>query len=118
MPPFAFLPHLKKSNGSFVIISPIAGLFGVPTASAYCVGKMALTSLHQSLSAELSTYNVHLGIIYLGFTENDADNKTLAADGTLIPVPPRIKFIQLSQQRTANAILKMIYKREKKRCYL
>jgi hypothetical protein len=42
-------------------------------------------ALHQSLFAELSTYNVHLGIIYLGFTENDLI-KTLSADGTQIPV--------------------------------
>jgi len=114
MPLFSFLPHLKKSNGSFTIISSIAGLFGVPTASAYCMGKMALTALHQSLCAELSRYNVHLGIIYLGFTENDADKKTLAADGTLMLVPKRIKFIQLSQRYTANAILNMIFKRKKK----
>lgn len=112
MPLFSFLPHLKKSQGSFVLISSIAGLFGVPTASAYCTGKMALTALYQSLRAELYVYKIHFGIMYLGFTENDANKKTLAANGDWVPVPKRTKYIQFSQKRVANAILKMINARK------
>lgn len=114
MPLFSFLPHLKKTNGSFTIISSVAALRGMPTGSAYCVGKMALTALHQSLSAELYLYKIHLGIVYVGFTENDADKKTLSPQGLLIPVPKRLKVLQQSQKKVAGSILRLIkYRRSK-----
>jgi NAD(P)-dependent dehydrogenase (short-subunit alcohol dehydrogenase family) len=114
MPLFSFLPHLKKTNGSFTIISSIAALRGMPTGSAYCVGKMALTALHQSLSAEFAIYKIHLGIIYVGFTENDADKKTFSPCGELIPVPKRIKLLQQSQKKVAGSILSLIKRRKSK----
>jgi len=114
MPLFSFLPHLKLSQGSFVIIGSIAGIFGVPTGSAYSAGKMALTALHQSLSAELSIHNIHIGILYLGFTENDADKKTYSPQGKLIPVPQRNKIFRQSKEKVAGHILTMIkYRRSK-----
>lgn len=114
MPLFSFLPHLKKTNGSFTIISSIAGLRGIPTGSAYCVGKMALTALHQSLSAELFLYKIHLGIVYVGFTANDADKKTLSPRGELVPVPKRLKVFQQSQKKVAGSILRLIKRRRSK----
>lgn len=114
MPLFSFLPHLKKTQGSFVIIGSIAGIFGVPTGSAYSAGKMALTALHQSLTAELNVYNIHLGIIYLGFTDNDSDKKTLSPNGEWVPVPERNKLLCQSKTKVANDIIKMIRYRKSK----
>lgn len=111
-PLFAFLEDLKKSAGSFIIISSLAGLHGVPTASAYSMGKMALTALHQSVSAELYSTNVHLGIVYVGFTENDLDKKTYSHSGQKVSVPKRNKLLQQTQSHVAAAILRCVEKRK------
>jgi NAD(P)-dependent dehydrogenase (short-subunit alcohol dehydrogenase family) len=37
------LPILKKSNGKIVVISSLSGKFGLPSRTAYCASKFALT---------------------------------------------------------------------------
>ena len=111
-PALKALPFIKNSKGSIVFISSIAGLVGLPTASAYSAGKMALTALAQSLKIELSGTGVHIGIVYVGFTENDADKRTLTATGELIPVENRPAYLQQSQQQVAKAVLDLIVKRK------
>lgn len=49
------LPELKKTKGSVLIISSIAGFYGLPDYSAYSLSKMALRALAQSLRVELKT---------------------------------------------------------------
>lgn len=113
-PTMAALPHLKKTGGSVVFISSLAGLHGMPTASAYSLGKMALTALWQSLRIELASSGVHFGICYLGFTENDSEKRMLGANGKLMPVPKRPSFIQKSQQEVAGIIARVIHRRKAK----
>ena len=52
-PFFACLDVLKQTKGSVIFINSVAGLYGMPTASAYSAGKMALTAIQQSLRSEL-----------------------------------------------------------------
>jgi NAD(P)-dependent dehydrogenase (short-subunit alcohol dehydrogenase family) len=81
----ASLEHVIASRGHVVFISSIAGLFGLPGASAYCAAKGGLTGLSESLRLELIPRGVHLGVAYLGFTEHDPEKRILSADGTLVP---------------------------------
>jgi NAD(P)-dependent dehydrogenase (short-subunit alcohol dehydrogenase family) len=37
------LPLLKKSGGKIVVVSSLSGKFGLPSRSAYCASKFALT---------------------------------------------------------------------------
>lgn len=113
-PLFAFLNNIKETGGSFIIISSLAGLHGIPTASAYSVGKMALTALHQSVSAELHNSHIHIGIVYVGFTENDIDKKTYSRSGEKVLVPKRNKLLQQKQRHVAEAILRCVVKRKHK----
>jgi NAD(P)-dependent dehydrogenase (short-subunit alcohol dehydrogenase family) len=99
------LPHLKKTGGSLVFISSIAGLRGFPMASPYSASKMALTGLAESLRVELSGTGVHVGVVFVSFTENDPEKRVLSADGTLVEVKPPL---QVSQARTARLIVKSI----------
>ena len=69
------IPHLKKSNGSLLFISSLAGIHGLPYFTSYSTSKMALTALSDSLRLELHGHNVHVGTAYVGFTET-ADEKT------------------------------------------
>ena len=114
LPTLAALPHLKKSKGSVIFISSLGGLHGLASASAYSMGKMALTALWQSLQIELSTSGIHFGICYLSFTENEDTKRMISADGELIPVPKRIEFFQRSREKVAINISSMIKRRKSK----
>jgi short-subunit dehydrogenase len=115
LPTMAALPYLKQSKGSVLFISSLAGLHGMPSASAYSAGKMALTAFWQSLKIELSHTGIHFGICYLGFTENDAEKRMLTADGTLVPVPSRLAYLTKSQKQVAQLIAKSIHYRKSRR---
>jgi short-subunit dehydrogenase len=110
-PVFAAMPHLKKTKGSVVFISSAAGMIGLPTASAYSAGKMALTALAQSLKIEMANSGVHIGIVHVGFTQNDVEKRVLNATGELVPVASRPAYLQMTQEQVAKAVLSTIRKR-------
>lgn len=97
--------HIVEARGSIVFISSIAGLIGLPGASTYCASKSALSGLAESLRLELGPKGVHVGVVYLGFTEHDPEKRILAADGSLVP-PDRPAHN--SQAFAAETILKVI----------
>jgi len=103
---------LIASRGSVVFISSIAGLLGLPGASTYCASKSALTGLCESLRLELGPRGVHLGVLYLGFTEHDPEKRVLAADGTPV-LPDRPAYS--TQAEAAEAILELVSKRRRQR---
>ncbi len=107
----AAMDPIVKARGHVAFISSIAGLFGLPGASTYCASKGALTGLCESLRLELIPQGVHLGVVYLGFTEHDPEKTILSADGT--PVPPD-RPAHHSQDFAAGLILKMIEKRKRR----
>ncbi|MDX1348775.1 MAG: SDR family NAD(P)-dependent oxidoreductase [Putridiphycobacter sp.] len=111
-PTMAALPYIKAQKGSVLFISSLAGLHGMPSASAYSAGKMALTALWQSLTIELSHTGVHFGICYLGFTENDVEKRMLTADGSLVPVPKRPAILIITQKQVAKQIARTLHYRK------
>jgi short-subunit dehydrogenase len=113
-PAKAALPYLKESKGSLVFISSLAGMLGLPNYSAYSVSKMSLTALAQSLKAELAIAGVHVGIVYVGFTQNEEGKRLISADGTKVPVPPRPRWMQQSREKVAQSILSLIIHRRSK----
>jgi NAD(P)-dependent dehydrogenase (short-subunit alcohol dehydrogenase family) len=106
----AAIPFLKAAKGHLVFISSIAGLFGLPGASIYCASKGGLKGLTESLRLELAAEGVHVGIVYLGYTEHDPEKRILLADGKLAP-PDRPAHH--SQAYAAGLILKLIEKRKR-----
>jgi short-subunit dehydrogenase len=112
IPALKVLPHIKKTKGSIVFISSAAGMIGLPTASAYSAGKMALTALAQSMKIELADAGVHIGIVHVGFTQNDNEKRVLNANGELIPVASRPPYLQQTQQEVAQSVLAVIRKRK------
>jgi len=114
LPTMAALPHIKKTKGSIVFISSLAGLHGMPSASAYCAGKMSLTSIWQSYKIEMSSTGIHFGICYVGFTQNDSDKRMLTSNGELVTVPKRPPFIIQSQNKVASKIVSLIKYRKSK----
>jgi len=112
-PSMSALKHIESTKGSIVFISSIAGLYGLPKSSAYSVSKMALTALSQSLRMEVKERGIHIGIVYVGFTENDPEKRVLNATGEFIEVAARPAWLQMTQHETASAILRNIEYRKK-----
>lgn len=116
-PTKAALPFLKKTKGSVIFISSLAGLHAMPSASGYSMGKMALSSLWQSLSIELSHTGIHFGICYLSFTQSEKEKTMLTANGNCVPVPKRPSYILQSQKTVAKSIMRVIKYRKSKRVF-
>jgi len=110
----AALPSLKKSKGSLILISSLAGLHGLPGFSAYCMGKMPLTALWQSLRIENKNTGIHFGLVMVGFTRNDPDKTLMDAQGNTVLMPPRPAGLQQTQEKVANSLFKVIITRRKK----
>ncbi len=106
----AAVEHVVTTRGHIVFVSSIAGLMGLPGASVYCAAKGALTGLAGSLRLELADAGVHVGVVYLGFTEHDPEKTILTADGA--GVPPDRPAHQ-SQAEAAEGILRMLRRRDR-----
>ena len=106
------LPHIKKTKGSIVFISSLAGIRGLPGLSAYCSSKMSLRAIAESIRIEEVKSKIHVGLIFVGITEIEFDKETIAADGSMITISDRSKFKVQSTQSVAHAILKNIRKRK------
>ena len=108
------LPAIRKSAGSIVFISSLAGRLGFPVLSLYSMSKMALTALIQSLRVELKGSRIHLGILYVGFVRDDPDKTIIDAGGKPVPGHSKPKRLAQSQQKVSKAVIRMIKKRKRK----
>ena len=106
------IPYLKQTQGSVVFISSVAGIRGLPETSLYCASKMALTSVAESLRIELWENKVHVGIVYVGITENEPGKQVIAADGSLTTLQQRNQRQSQSPNQVAQSILKLVRKRK------
>ncbi len=106
------LPEIEKTGGSIVFISSLAGLQGIPHSSLYSMSKMALTALAQSLKTELTGKGVHIGIVYVGFTQNDPNKTAVAPDGTIRPLQARPGWIQQTPGKVARLIVRNVRRRK------
>ncbi|NBC29355.1 MAG: SDR family oxidoreductase [Spirochaetes bacterium] len=104
------VPHLIKARGSVVFISSLAGVRGFPGVAVYSAAKMALAGLSQSLRAELEPRGVHVGLLWVSFTENDPDKQIYAADGTLMSIRRSWKT---SQAEVATAVVDVVIRRRR-----
>lgn len=104
------MPHIQKNQGNVIFISSIAGLLGLPNASIYCAAKGALKNFCDSLRIEMEPYGVHIGIVYLGFTENDPEKRIVASDGSLVMSN---RPAHHTQEQAAELIVGMIAERKR-----
>ena len=107
----ALYEQLIAHRGSVVFVSSVAGMTGFPGVSIYAAAKMALSALAESLRAELHGSGVHVGVIHLGFTENDPDKRILSADGSAMSLTRKS---DMTQAQAAAAIERMVRRRREK----
>lgn len=113
----AAIPELKKTKGTVVFISSIAGLYGIPGASIYSLSKMSLTALAQSVSIELKKDEVTTCIAYVGFTKNSESKRTLSPEGNWVSVKARPALLITDKSIMARKVLNQIRRRQFAKVY-
>lgn len=88
-PTIPAMPELRKTKGSVVFISSLAGIRGIPYMSAYCSSKMALRAIAESIRLEEYENDIHVGLIYVGITQIEHNKETIAQDGSKIILQDR-----------------------------
>ena len=111
-PTIPAIPFLRKTKGSIVYISSLAGIRGLPGLSAYCSSKMALRAIAESIRIEEKKHDIHVGLVQVGITEIEPDKETINADGTLKLLKARDKSKVQSMQQVAKKVLMNIKKRK------
>ncbi len=111
------LPHLKESKGSVLFIGSVAGIHGIPHSNVYSATKMALTGLAESLRLETHRYGIHIGLAYVGFTQNDPQKQFIRPDGSLMTRPDRDQSIVEPVEKVAKQLIRMIENRQHKRVF-
>ena len=110
----AALPYLVRTRGSVTFISSISALNGMPSGSAYCAGKAAVSNLAHTLRLELADTGIHFGVVHIGFTQNDADKRVLDATGQPVEIAHRPPRWQKTQAEVAGIILGHIRRRRQR----
>ena len=106
------LPHLRRSQGSVVFISSLAGIRGLPTLSAYSSSKMALRAITESIRIEEKQNKVHVGLVYVAVTKIEKNKVALASDGSDVVLKDRSERNVQSTEQVASSILKNISARK------
>jgi short-subunit dehydrogenase len=78
----AVLPSmLVQKSGHMVVISSIAGKFGVPLRSGYSASKFALHGFFEVLRAEEEKNGIHVTMVCPGYIRTDISLSALKGDG-------------------------------------
>jgi dehydrogenase/reductase SDR family member 7B len=79
----AVLPSmLEKKEGRIVVISSIAGKFGVPLRSGYSATKFALYGFYEALRAEEGRNGIRVTLVCPGFIRTGISLSALKGDGS------------------------------------
>jgi NAD(P)-dependent dehydrogenase (short-subunit alcohol dehydrogenase family) len=105
-PTIPAIPYLRKTKGSIVFISSLAGIRGLPGLSAYCSSKMAIRAIAESIRIEEK--DIHVGLIQVGITEIEHNKETISADGSLKFLKARDKSKVQTTEQVALATLNNI----------
>lgn len=108
----AAIPELRKTEGSLVFISSLAGIRGFPDLSAYSASKMALRAIAESIRIEERKHNIHVGLVLVGYTEIEHNKETIGADGNMITLKDRKGGMTQSVKSVAKSVLKNIKHRK------
>jgi len=111
-PTQAAIPYLRQTKGSVLFIGSVAGIHGIGGFSPYASSKMALTAIAESLEMEESPHQVHVGIAYVGFTENDPDKMIYSTDGQLVEQPKNSVIKPMPVEEVAHKLLMMVEHRQ------
>lgn len=106
------LPHIKKTSGSIVGVSSVAGYRGLPVRSGYSASKFAMNGFLEALRAELLNTGVHVLTVCPGFTKSNIRLAAIGKDGEITGETVRNEEQMMSSDEVANRIIKAIIHRK------
>lgn len=102
-------PWLKKTKGTLVNVSSIAGQMSLPWLAVYSASKFALASITSTQRMELRSHGVNVMAVFPGYVETD-----FQANATGAAPPPSVvkgKRFAVTAAECADAIVKGIEQR-------
>jgi NAD(P)-dependent dehydrogenase (short-subunit alcohol dehydrogenase family) len=111
-PTISAITELRKTQGSIVFISSLAGIRGLPVLSAYCSSKMALRAVAESIRIEEKEHNIHVGLVYVGITQIEHNKEVISSDGSMITLKKRDNKKVQSTEHVAKMVSRNINKRK------
>lgn len=109
------LPYLLKAKGSVVAVSSLAGIAGLPGRTGYSASKFALAGFMQSLRIENLKNDLHVGIVYPGYTASNIRNTALNKAGEAQQESPFDESKLMPAETVAKEIAVMVEKRKASR---
>ncbi|WP_266365978.1 SDR family oxidoreductase [Tellurirhabdus rosea] len=107
------LPHIKKTKGSIVGISSIAGYRGLPVRTGYSASKFAVNGFLEALRTELLHSGVHVLLACPGFTASNIRFAALDKEGNASGETMRDESNMMSAEECADHILRAVKKRKR-----
>lgn len=77
----AFLPQIKLRQGSFINISSLFGLIGVPGNAHYCASKFGVRGFNESIRQEFGEFGVHVASVHPGGIHTNIANNAAFDEG-------------------------------------
>ncbi len=105
------IPHLRKTCGHLIFVNSAGGFRGMPYNSAYSASKVAQAALADAIRIELYDDDIHVGVAFVGFTENDPEKTILDVDGSWVYLPTRTNIVLAKPQEVAKSICSMVVNR-------
>lgn len=107
------LPYIKKTKGTIVGISSIAGYRGLPVRTGYSASKFAVNGFLEALRTELLKTGIHILIACPGFTASNIRFSALDGHGNETGETMRDEEQMMSPDEVATAIIKAIKKNKR-----
>ena len=100
---------IENGGGHVIVISSIAGKFGVPVRSAYCASKHALQGFFDTLRLELENKNIKVTIVCPGRIKTNVSINALEGDGKKHGVMDSGQEKGMTVEKCAKKIMKAIH---------
>lgn len=111
-PTWHAIPHVRKTRGSLVALSSLAGKRGTPYYSIYGASKFAIGGLYESLRMELAGDGIHVGVLAPGFVDTPLREKVLGPQGQLFEEPPKLPFRLWPLEQCVDRLIDLILRRQ------
>lgn len=100
-----------RKKGHFILISSMAGKFGVPLRSGYSASKMAIQGFFETLKAENRDHGIDVTMVYPSFIKTNISAKALKGDGSEYGIDDEGQKNGVSVEKSAKIIIKNIQNR-------
>lgn len=109
------LGPLKATRGRIVVVSSLAGRFGLPGNAGYCASKHALAGFFDSLRLELRGSGVSVTVAYPGFVDSGFHQRMVdgAGEAMHVDIRERARGHVMSAEQCARHIVRAAARRRR-----